>query len=105
MPNLPPILWAALRDFGLNEKDLENVTLETRVFHDLGIYGDDFEALYRCLSKQIGGSGKVPENYIPSEFSRPAKWYWSWKYLWFKPFYSSVPPLTLGELTKLIRQG
>lgn len=102
MSEIPNQLKIALLDFGLTERQIKKVTLQTRVLHDLGIYGDDFDMLYSCISKHSGGTGLVPAEFIPAEFSRSAQFYWLWRCLRWKFLAPSAPSLTLGELMDFI---
>ena len=92
----------ALLDFGFSESRIRSFHAESLVFHDLGVYGADFQDLHKYVSHRYSMTGRVPAELIVSEFSRAARWYWTWKYLPFRPFYGTAPKLMLRELESFV---
>jgi hypothetical protein len=50
--NLSPKLYAFLRDWGMSEKSFATCTRETRLWHDLGYYGDIAESFLEELERK-----------------------------------------------------
>ncbi|WP_195764095.1 DUF1493 family protein [Pseudoduganella rivuli] len=67
---LPDILKVWLRKCGLSNRLLNQCQLQTRLYHDLGLYGDIAETYMDELAESHGVdlSDFVFERYFPSEF-------------------------------------
>ena len=68
--SLSPTLRLLLRDCGISQRRIDSSVPATRLYHDLGIYGDIAEACMETLSTRhsVDLSGFTFEEYFPSEF-------------------------------------
>lgn len=100
--NISQEMRESFRRYGMSEEQLDQLRSETLIFHDLGIYGDDFDTLYSIFPDVYGRNlNKISAEFCPSEFSRVAAWRWIWP-IGIKPFASSVRKLTLADLEALL---
>ncbi len=107
---LSPELRDYLKRCGLSKKLLAQCSGSTRMYHDLGLYGDVAEAYMEALADQyhVDLSGFEFEKFFPSEF--PGKNMLTRTFLWFVPFARSVvrkrceyEPLTLEMIDRVLR--
>jgi hypothetical protein len=102
-------IQAYLRTCGTSSKSIATYTRETRLWHDLGIYGDVAEANLECLNECFGVdlSEFDFERYFPFEFI--GKTLLSSVLIRFVPFlgdylrrHGNYTPLTLGMIDDAI---
>lgn len=65
----PDKILEALRRFFTDDSRIEDISADTQIVTDLGIYGDDFSEFYEILSEVYGTDFLVPAECVPSEFS------------------------------------
>ncbi|MEQ6204721.1 hypothetical protein ABMC88_16890 [Sulfitobacter sp. HNIBRBA2951] len=63
---------AALKKLAIDPINKREDILSSRLVHDLGIAGDDFQDFFEILDAMRPVSGKIPAKYIPSELSKDA---------------------------------
>ena len=109
LPELSMQLRNYLRHCGLSESELANCNGSTRMYHDLGLYGDIAEAYIEVLAKQYGVdiSGFVFDDFFPNEFAGNNML--SRALLWIIPFAGKVTrqrkeylPLTLARVDRAL---
>ncbi len=66
---IPDTLAAFLSDFGLSKGEIKKSNMDTRLYHDLGIYGDTAWWFVEELAKKVDMSHFYYERYFPPEFS------------------------------------
>ena len=69
-PPLPEAVERFLVEAGCSESVRSKCTLDTRLYHDLGVYGDEAHDYMRTLSESFGVdlSGFDFDEYFPREF-------------------------------------
>jgi hypothetical protein len=72
--NLPDEIRDYLSACGLKQRTIDRSQLETRLYHDLGIYGDIAEGYMEILTDlyQVDLSNFVFDSYFPPEFPQRA---------------------------------
>ena len=65
---IPSSVVVLLHESGLSEKTICSCVPTTRIYHDLGLYGDTAWWFTEELSKRIDMSGFCFEEYFPPEF-------------------------------------
>lgn len=63
-------LVSYLRECGISTRKISRLTLDSRLYHDLGIYGDEAEGCMEALQTEFGVdmSGFDFSDYFPPEF-------------------------------------
>ncbi len=110
--DMPVELKAYLAKCGVAKRIINRCTLETRLYHDLGIYGDIAEAFMEVLadSYKVDVEDFSFYKYFPAEFDGNS---WLARFLttyipWGKRVYRSrhvYAPLTLKMVLEAIRSG
>lgn len=101
----------ALNEIGYNADLIDSRGREkARIVHDLGIYGDDFDDFCRILADDFGIHIKVDGKYIPPEalgFLESLLNFPKEIMIMFGMMekFGKVPPLTLGEIDKMIESA
>jgi hypothetical protein len=99
-----------LREAGVTETEIFSSNLDARLYHDLGVYGD--EAIYglEYLSKQLNVdlSGFEFDKYFPAEFAGKTKFeiYFYCLFPWLRVFTqndSGFKPITLAMMERIIQ--
>lgn len=107
---LSPELRDYLRYCGVSERKLARYDGATRMYHDMGLYGDVAEAYMEALAERynIDMSGFEFKRYFPPEFV--GKNTFSRTLLWLMPFAGAVArqrreyePLTLEMIERVLR--
>lgn len=107
---LPDFLKQYLKSCGENDKKIATCHLETRLYHDLGVYGEVAEDYLDVLVNQyhVNLSNFIFERYFPPEFPGKTKisriLIWNFPYIW-KFFCSKEEkylPITLGMIGQAI---
>lgn len=65
----PDKILEALRRFFEDDSRIDDVSANTQIVTDLGIFGDDFSEFYEILREVYGTDFLVPYECVPSEFS------------------------------------
>ncbi len=103
-------LYDYLKRCGLSEIEIAQCSGSTRMYHDLGIYGDIAEAYMEVLAEcyHVDLSGFEFEKFFPHEFSRGNAL--TRALLWILPFAGKAArlrneylPLTLERIDRVIR--
>ena len=103
-------LYEYLRLCGLSEKEIESCNESTRMYHDLGLYGEIAEAYLEVLAEHffVDLSDFEFEKFFPTEFD--GKRAITRFFLWIVPFAGGVArrrgkwrPLTLEMVDRTIR--
>jgi hypothetical protein len=112
--NLTDLLTKYLKDCGEREKRIEACHMDTRLFHDLGIYGEAAEDYIDVLVNQynVDMTGFDFARYFPPEFAGKTMLtralIWTFPYIWklFSPRDegSDFLPLTLEMIEQAIHQ-
>ncbi|MBB3121772.1 DUF1493 family protein [Pseudoduganella violacea] len=109
MSGLTPVLINFLKLCGLRQSRIDNCDLNTRLYHDLGIYGEVAEGCMEVLvnAYQVDMTNFDFKTYFPLEF--PGKTGVSRFLLWQIPFARRIverkadySPLTLGMIEAII---
>lgn len=109
-PELSTQLRSYLKHCGLSESKLAQCSGSTRMYHDLGLYGDIAEAYIEVLAEQYGVdlSGFEFAKFFPPEFA--GKNMLTRVLLWIAPFAGSAArqrkeylPLTLERIDRALR--
>ena len=110
--NLPEELKAYLAKCGFSASEIAKCRLETRLYQDLGIYGDIAESYMEVLadSFNVDLSGFLFDKYFPLEFSGDSSFtrflttYIPWgKWIYHKNH--SYNPMTLEMILNAIKCG
>lgn len=99
---VPDRILQALKQFTVKDSLLENLTSNSQIVTDLGIWGDDFHEFYEILSEIYGTDHLIPAECIPSEFA----WAGTLRgWLPFSDLKKAVPvaSLTVTQLDKIMR--
>lgn len=108
---LSPDLREYLKRCGLPERKISHCSSGTRMYHDLGLYGDTAEACIEVLVDryQVDVSGFDFEKFFPPEFE--GKNWLTRTFLWIIPFARGAArrcaeylPLTLEMIETAIRR-
>ena len=77
-----PDLWRFLRRAGFSEQQIASMSPETRLYHDLGLDGDNLFDTMALLQLDFGVdlSGLEWSRYAPSEGEK-LSWMWYWRLL------------------------
>ena len=107
---IPISLASFLLTAGMSEKTIKSSDLNTRLFHDLGLYGDIAIWFMEDLEKQVDMSRFYFERYFPPEFY--GQGIWTRLFFGFCPFVSLVRrkrefyvPVTLRMVMKSLEKG
>lgn len=107
---LPPEVVALLQNSGVSLREIQAATLETRVHHDLGLYGDTAWWFVEELENLIDMSKFDFDLYFPPEFL--GKGLISGFVMSFVPFAhwlhrknKHYKPLSLKRVAKCMKQG
>ena len=103
---------AALRflaDFGLSKHLIKRINGSTRLFHDLGIYGDDAEELLAMLNTRgVDVTEFTFDTYFPREFEDKTGFLaWITSFMWPYKERSSArfKPITIHQLNRSLLSG
>jgi hypothetical protein len=112
LTNLPPVLLEWLKECGTSIHTIRTCRLETKLFHDLGLYGEIAEAYLETLVSVYGVDMQDFrfEKYFPAEFAGDTA---LTKFLiTYLPFGRRIfidplkyTPITLGEIYHSIECG
>lgn len=103
-------LYGYLKHCGLSESEIAQCSGSTRIYHDLGIYGDIAEAYMEVLAGRyhVDLSGFEFEKFFPHEFAGESAL--TRALLWILPFAGKAArqrneylPLTLERIDRAIR--
>lgn len=110
--NLSPKMIRVCNSFVFGLIDPKHlIAMESRLVHDLGVVGDDWDEFYPILKEAFQSSNLIPERFMPSEVSHDAAMV-SWSRTW--PISKSdllrrwvqnrirCPPLTLQEIDAIM---
>ena len=110
MPPISDDLRDYLRQCGASMQTVERCTNETRIYHDLGVYGDIADGYMSVLADQyhVDLSGFRFEEHFPPEF--PGGNAYTRTLLWLMPFLGRARrqrevyrPITLAMVERAIR--
>lgn len=94
---------------GLSKSVIKKAKLNTRLYHDLNIYGDEANSLVEELEKRIHASSFRSELYFPPEF--PGECFALQILHWVIPFSHQIfktkekyIPLTFADLMSILRE-
>lgn len=109
-PEIPVWFVEILRNAGISNKAIERSTLQTRLYHDIGLFGDTAWWFVNELAKKVDMSQFCFERYFPPEFY--GENFISRLFFWLVPFASSIrrkresyEPITLGLILKSLEEG
>ena len=107
--SLPLILRRYLEECGIPSSEIARSDLDTRLYHDLHIYGDIANGCMEILQNKynIDLKGFVFSDYFPEEFPGSNIFYRSllWLFPWFRDSYDNnhqIRPFTLRMTLHLI---
>ena len=104
---------AFLVAYGYSPQRISRMNAETRLFHDLGLYGDDIEEMFEVMQSrfEVNLSTMPLAKYFPGEFqhrwlsvfSPLAPWFWKMRFAvqWRDDRY---PPITLAMIERTLKE-
>lgn len=99
-----------LRNAGISNKAIERSTLQSRLYHDIGLFGDTAWWFVEELAKEVDMSQFCFERYFPPEFYGES--FAARLFFWLVPFASlirrrreSYEPVTLGMILRSLEEG
>ncbi|TMV14914.1 hypothetical protein [Arenibacterium halophilum] len=100
--DIPSKMIEASRQFGVSSEQMEQLSSNSQVVADLGIWGDDFDEFYHILSQVYDSDHLIPAECIPSEFA------WMRTLKGWLPFTNmkdaaAASPLSLAQLDMIMR--
>jgi hypothetical protein len=107
---LPIALESLLRDSGVSEREIRHAQLSTRIYHDLGLYGDTAWWFAEELGKRIDMSSFCFEHYFPPEFygeGALARFFYAMVPFtsWIRRKKDEYTPVTLSMILHFMNEG
>jgi hypothetical protein len=105
-------VYQYLKELGYSERHIDGLRMDSRLFHDLGLYGDSAEEDMEILQTKFGvdmASFKFGD-YFPSQFEGRTKletiiFYFIPLLAWWRRRRTSYVPLTLQMIERSMRAG